>query len=144
MKRLSEDLDDKITTSNESFKKVNVQVHAKVVEELSRAKAFTYANMAAAQVDESPMTKQTLPEEINENPVEKAEESVADNYQEETVENIQSETEEKLDPVEEPKAKVNHEVEEPVENKEEEIEEENPGDAKAKPDKGSSFFDQFD
>jgi cell division initiation protein len=144
MKRLSEDLDDKITTSNESFKKVNVQVHSKIVEELSRAKAFTIANISTVQVDESPMTKQTLAEEPEENPIEIMEEPVAENLQEETDHGIPIESEEKVEWKEVPKTEVIPEVVEPVELREEEIEEEKPLEPKAKPDKGSSFFDQFD
>ncbi|MCL6258237.1 DivIVA domain-containing protein [Aquiflexum sp. TKW24L] len=141
MKRLSEDLDDKITTSNESFKKVNIQAHAKVVEELSRAKAFTFANIGAVQVDEAPMTKQTLSEEPREITSENIEETVTENLEEE-VENIQSEI---VELEEEPKVKAIAEVEEPKGEVQEEVkEEEKSVEPKAKPDKGSSFFDQFD
>lgn len=145
MKRLSEDLDDKITTSNESFKKVNVQVHAKVVEELSRAKAFTLANISSVQVDESPMAKQNLPEESVENRIEIKQDPVADNLQENSDQSIPFESEEKVEWKEVPKSEVIPGVIRPVELREEEIEEEGkPLEQKAKPDKGSSFFDQFE
>lgn len=144
MKRLSEDLDDKITTSNESFKKVNVQVHSKIVEELSRAKAFTFANISSVHVDESPMTKQTLPGEPIDLHVEKTQVPIVENPESENTEILQSETEKIEDVVEAPISELVPEVEKPTELHEEEIEEEKPTETKAKPDKGSSFFDQFD
>jgi cell division initiation protein len=141
MKRLSEDLDDKITTSNESFKKVNIQAHTKVVEELSRAKAFTIANIGAVQVDEAPMTKQTLPEEHQQMTSENIDVTVSENLGEE-VERIPSDV---MELEEEPKTESIAEVEEPnVEFQDEVREEENSDEPKAKPNKGSSFFDQFD
>ncbi|MCR9013786.1 DivIVA domain-containing protein [Aquiflexum gelatinilyticum] len=145
MKRLSEDLDDKITTSNESFKKVNVQVHAKIVDELSRAKAFTIANISTVQVDEAPMTKQVLPEEPKEIPHIPSEENVAETMEVETIETIQSATEQIETNGVGPKQESITDVEESkAEELEEMKEDEKSTEPKAKPDKGSSFFDQFD
>lgn len=145
MKRLSEDLDDKITTSNESFKKVNVQAHTKVVEELSRAKAFTIANISTVQVDEAPMTKQVIQEEPKTTTSEKPAESVDLEIQEETDNSIQADLEQVEKTIDEPEAVEEVKAEKPkAEPAEEEKEEEKSPEAKAKPDKGSSFFDQFD
>lgn len=145
MKRLAEDLDDKITTSNESFKKVNVQAHAKVVEELSRAKAFTIANISSVQVDEAPMTKQVIKEEPEAITSEKPEETADLNIKEETIDSVQAELEQVEAPILEPETVAEVKVEiSKDEQAEEDKAEEKSAEPKSKPDKGSSFFDQFD
>jgi cell division initiation protein len=145
MKRLSEDLDDKITTSNESFKKVNVQAHAKVVEELSRAKAFTIANISTVQVDEAPMTKQVIQEEPKAIAYEKPDKTADLEIQKESEDSIQAELEQVETPIGEPEAVADVRVEESkAEQVREDMEDKKSEEPKAKPDKGSSFFDQFD
>lgn len=145
MKRLSEDLDDKITTSNESFKKVNVQVLSKIVEELNKAKAFTIANIPAIQLEESPVAKQVLEEKPKEVVIEKSEETTPAKIEDEPTEIIKSDSEGVIELVEESQIETKAEVDSiQAETVEENLEEEKPTETKAKPDKGSSFFDQFD
>lgn len=131
LKSLSERVDDTISVSEESLKKINIQAHTEMIEKLSKANAFSMANILEYQKEEA-MVKKTVEEEVSpEEAVEDAEISTEDRVEEVVVEI--SETE-----IEKSQVVVNENTDMEVED------EEIPEEPKSKSNKGGSFFDQLD
>lgn len=69
LEELSSDLEQSISASNETFKKVNIQVHADLVEDLQKNDAFTMAKIPEIhQEEEFIQTTASELEEISEQP----------------------------------------------------------------------------
>lgn len=132
LKKVSEDIQHSIEVSQESFKKVNVQTHANLVSELEKSKAFTLANL--------PETEIATPEPtiLVEQPAAELVAETVEIPKEEPVSVVESVENEVAEAPSEPLAAAETE-ESPSEDETPKTEE-----PKAKPDKGSSFFDQFD
>lgn len=129
LKKISEDIQHSVEVSQESFKKVNVQTHSNLVSELEKSKAFTLANLP-----EPATTEIVEPATIVEKPLL---ETIAE--PEETA-NAHAEMMEDTLPENLTEVPAEIEVGE-IDSVDEAPDAEDP---KAKPDKGSSFFDQFD
>lgn len=141
LKALSEDINDNISVSLEAFKKINVDVHAQMIEKLSKSDAFSKPKIAEVEQHESKpeAKKQEQPEDIE------AERSQL----EEENKKSSAVNEQEISEIKEPEAKeeikesehVNTENQKSVEWKIENPESEQ---KKKAEDKGGSFFDQFD
>ncbi len=130
LKKLSEDINDNITVSQNEFKKVNVQAHAQLVMDLSKSNSF--AKVKVSEIKQEEPTKETPMEQVRE---EKAPEAKV------TLEQIAPQpVEEVIIKKESPKANI-HYQEEPVakEASAKEAEKENSNNKK-----DGSFFDQLD
>lgn len=131
LKALSEKVDDTISVSEESIKKINIQAHAEMIEKLSKANAFSMANIQEYQKEEA-MVKKTVEEEVPQNEAEEDSEIPTEEHVEEVIAEI-SETE----------IVVSQEIID--DNTDEEVEDEEiPEEPKSKSNKGGSFFDQLD
>lgn len=136
LKAISEDIENNISVSKESLKKINIQTHADIVNQLSKANAFTIANIQEFQKEEEMTASYSQPGEITEENQENV--PVDSELQTEEEVSIESQSPE-IDP-------SNEKEDEPQESEidkniqEEESEEE----IKSKSNKGGSFFDQFD
>ncbi|MBW3469677.1 DivIVA domain-containing protein [Arthrospiribacter ruber] len=147
LKALAEDINDNISVSQEAFKKINVDVHAQMVEKLSKSNAFSMAQIAEVQKS-SPKFEVKNEEKIEEKPIETtvaqaAPEEIptpqaAVDTPDEVTEEIEAEPVKAEVPDEEVKEK---EVQVEVVAKEPSQEEEKP---KKEENKGGSFFDQLD
>lgn len=136
LKAISEDIENNISVSNESFKKINIQSHAEVVNQLSKANAFSLAHIEEFQRDEEMTTSLSQKEE----PTAENQEKISDESDVKTENDIVNEKE-NIE-IDTPNEKVNEseegELEKNIESaaSEEEI--------KSRSNKGGSFFDQFD
>jgi cell division initiation protein len=131
LKSLSERVEDTISVSEESLKKINIQAHAEMIDKLSKANAFSMANILEYQKEEA-MVKKTVEEEVPQEDVVEASEIQTEDHLEEVVAEI-SETE----------IEISQEIVD--DNTDEEVEdEETPEKPKSKSNKGGSFFDQLD
>lgn len=131
LKSLSERVEDTISVSEESLKKINIQAHAEMIDKLSKANAFSMANILEYQKEEA-MVKKTVEEEVPQEDVVEASEIQTEDHVEEVVAEI-SETE-----IEIAQEIVDDNTDEEVED------EETPEEPKSKSNKGGSFFDQLD
>jgi cell division initiation protein len=131
LKSLSERVEDTISVSEESLKKINIQAHAEMIDKLSKANAFSMANILEYQKEEA-MVKKTVEEEVPQEDVVEASEIQTEDHLEEVVAEI-SETE-----IEIAQEIVDDNTDEEVED------EETPEEPKSKSNKGGSFFDQLD
>jgi cell division initiation protein len=131
LKSLSEGVDDTISVSEESLKKINIQAHAEMIDKLSKANAFSMANILEYQKEEA-MVKKTVEEEVPQEDALEDSEIPAEDHVEEVVAEI-SETE----------IEISQEIVD--DNTDEEVEDEQtPEEPKSKSNKGGSFFDQLD
>jgi cell division initiation protein len=132
LKKISEDIQHSVEVSQESFKKINAQTHANLVAELEKSKAFTLANLPEPEVSTP------TPSVVNETPIAKELAETAQVQRDEPV----AESNVTAEEVAESQVEMMAEAE----SGESRIEEETPRaeETKSKPDKGSSFFDQFD
>jgi cell division initiation protein len=131
LKSLSEGVGDTISVSEESLKKINIQAHAEMIEKLSKANAFSMANILEYQKEEA-MVKKTVEEEVP---------------QEEAAEESQTPTEDHVEEVvaEIPETEIEISPEIVDDNTDGEVEDEEiPEEPKSKSNKGGSFFDQLD
>ncbi|WP_373521792.1 DivIVA domain-containing protein [Aquiflexum sp.] len=135
LKSLTEGIDDTITVSEESLKKVNIQAHSNLVEELSKANAFSMANILEYQKEEEMVSKTFDGENLEAgNPVDSdtdSEDDIEENEMEFAEKEIGSSKE-----VVEDKSEREVEIEKDAEEQKEE--------PKSKLNKGGSFFDQLD
>lgn len=151
LKALSEDINDNISVSQESFKKINVDIHAEMVEKLSKSNAFTMAKIAEVQHSEPQL--EPRPEEKaektppTEDKLEEAKQEKAETSNNEEEKPSKIEASEETEPVKKDKAPENVKAVDvstetiAAEKQEEAVEKE---DEKKQGNKGGSFFDQFD
>lgn len=135
LKSLSEGIDDTISVSGESLKKVNIQSHSNLVEELSKANAFSMANILEYQKEEE-MVSKTIEFDNQEDDTQYD----PDILKEEAIEaevaaSTETEIKSSIEDVEESNMEYRAIEEIPEEQKEE---------PKSKSNKGGSFFDQLD
>jgi len=131
LKSLSEKVEDTISVSEESLKKINIKAHTEMIEKLSKANAFSMANILEYQKEEE-MVKKTVEEEVPQEEVGEDSEIPTEDHVEDVVAEI-SETE----------IEIAQEISE--DNTDEEVEDEEiPEEPKSKSNKGGSFFDQLD
>lgn len=131
LEKLSTDLGQSIAESNKTFEKVNIQVHADLIEELQNNDAFTIAKIAEIHQEEELTynTSNTFEVEI-EQTVQSESEDVPETMEtEETVTSEEVSSEEA--PIEEPRLEVEESKIEAEENKH-------------KQNKEGSFFDNLD
>jgi cell division initiation protein len=136
LKGISEDIENNISVSKESFKKINIQTHADVVNQLSKANAFTIANIQEFQKEEEMTASHSQQEEIS-----------AESQENISVESeIQTEEEIVIEDQSPEIDNLNEKEDEPQESGIEENIQETPSEEeiKSKTHKGGSFFDQFD
>jgi cell division initiation protein len=136
LKSISEDIENNISVSKESFKKINVQTHADIVNQLSKANAFTIANIQEFQKEEEMTASHSQQEEITvENQEAISAESDAQTEEDVVIEKQSPEIDTPAEKEEEPQeSRIEENIQETP--SEEEI--------KSKTNKGGSFFDQFD
>ncbi|SMD44256.1 cell division initiation protein [Aquiflexum balticum DSM 16537] len=136
LKAISEDIENNISVSKESFKKINIQTHADVVNQLSKANAFTIANIQEFQKEEEMTASHSQQEEIT-----------AESHEDISVESeIQTEEdvviENQIPEIDSPAEKEEEPQESGIEENIQKIPSEE--EIKSKTNKGGSFFDQFD
>ncbi|MDX5479830.1 MAG: DivIVA domain-containing protein [Cyclobacteriaceae bacterium] len=131
LEKLSADLEQSISDSNETFKKVNIQVHADLVEELQNNDSFTIAKIAEIhQKEELIYNTSNKLEAVSEQTAHSDLEDVPETMEtEETVTSEEVYSEEA--PIEEPRLDVEESKTEAEENKH-------------KQNKEGSFFDNLD
>jgi len=136
LKAISEDIENNISVSKESLKKINIQTHADIVNQLSKANAFTIANIQEFQKEEEMTASHSQQEEMTEvNQENLSAESEMQTEEDEVIENQSPE----IDPPTENKDETkSNEIDENIQESDSEEE------IKSKSNKGGSFFDQFD
>lgn len=137
LKKLAEDIEDKINISNSDIKHVNIKAHLEMIETLNKSDSFTISNISSLEEEE--MELYTLEESTSEEEIDRAELEIGS--QEINLEvNLEEEVEAEVENIplintpvqanedDEAESKENTDVEEPEENK----------------NKGNSFFDDID
>ncbi|WP_373496337.1 DivIVA domain-containing protein [Aquiflexum sp.] len=135
LKSLSEGIEDTISVSEDSIKKVNIRIHSDLVDELSKANAFSMANILEYQKEEE-MVSKTIDSGNEEDEIQQDSETQTEEDNNKPIaESNETEVEDSLEDV---KGKTSSEIED------EEIQEEPKEESKSKSNKGGSFFDQLD
>lgn len=135
LKSLSEGIEGAVSVSEESLKKINIEAHPNLVEELSKANAFSMANILEYQKEEE-MVYKTIDSENQEDETQQDPDFQTEEDNNEPLdESFETEVEDSLGDV---KGKTSSEIED------EETQEESKEKPKSKSNKGGSFFDQLD
>ena len=134
LKKLAEDIEDKITISNSDIKNVNIKAHLEMIEKLNNSDSFTISNISSLEEDK--MEVFTLEENTSEEEIDIAELEIGSQEI-----NLEINTEEELEEEVENTPFINTSVQDNEAESKEETDAQEPEENK---NKGNSFFDDID